>query len=69
MVNSECRRRLDIVVIGDTPYDAKASNRAGLQCIGLLSGGFTVADLETAGCIAVYRDPGDLLANYASCFS
>ena len=52
------------VMIGDTPYDAIAARRAGLAAIGMLSGGFSSHDLEASGCIAVYRDPADLLARY-----
>jgi phosphoglycolate phosphatase-like HAD superfamily hydrolase len=52
------------VMIGDTPYDAIAARRAGLAAIGMLSGGFSRQDLEASGCIAVYRDPADLLARY-----
>src|SRR5438105_1184980 len=32
--------------------------------IGLLSGGLRESSLRAAGCIAIYRDPADLLANY-----
>lgn len=55
----------DAVVVGDTPYDAEAANKAGLRTIGLLCGGWSAADLKQAGCIAVYKDPADLLAQYA----
>jgi phosphoglycolate phosphatase-like HAD superfamily hydrolase len=41
-----------------------AAQRAGVAAIGLLSGGFSRQDLEASGCIAVYRDPADLLARY-----
>jgi len=50
-----------IVAIGDTPYDAQAAGKAGLATIGMLCGGFPEADLSAAGCIAIYRDPQDLL--------
>jgi HAD superfamily hydrolase (TIGR01509 family) len=53
-----------MVVIGDTPYDAEAAAKAGLRTIGVLCGGFPEADLRAAGCIAIYRDPADLLARY-----
>ena len=52
----------DALAIGDTPYDAQAANRAGMQTIGLLCGGFTEASLREGGCIAVYPGPGALLA-------
>jgi phosphoglycolate phosphatase-like HAD superfamily hydrolase len=52
------------VMVGDTPYDAIAARRAGLAAIGMLSGGFSRHDLEASGCIAMYRDPADMLARY-----
>ena len=54
----------DVVVVGDTPYDAEAAGKAGLRAVGLLCGGFPEGDLRDAGCIAIYRDPADLLARY-----
>ena len=55
----------DVVVVGDTAYDAEAAAKAGLRTIGVLCGGWTAADLTKAGCVAVYRDAADLLARYA----
>ncbi len=52
----------EIVVVGDTPYDAEAAGKAGLRCVGLTCGGWDAAALRRAGCVAVYRDPADLLA-------
>jgi HAD superfamily hydrolase (TIGR01509 family) len=54
----------EAVVVGDTPYDAEAAGKAGLRTVGLLCGGFPEAALWQAGCIAIYRDPADLLAQY-----
>jgi HAD superfamily hydrolase (TIGR01549 family) len=59
-------RPSEAVVVGDTPYDAEAAGKAGLKTIGLLSGGFPEADLRAAGCVSIYRDAADLLANYDS---
>ena len=53
-----------VIVVGDTPYDAAAAAEANLKSIGLLCGGRTEPQLRQAGCIAVYRDPADLLARY-----
>ena len=53
-----------VIVVGDTPYDAAAAAEANLKSIGLLCGGWTEPQLRRAGCIAVYRDPADLLARY-----
>jgi HAD superfamily hydrolase (TIGR01509 family) len=55
----------DIIVVGDTPYDAEAAEKAGLRTIGVLCGGFSEDDLRRAGCIAIYKDPSDRLAHYA----
>jgi HAD superfamily hydrolase (TIGR01549 family) len=53
-----------VLVVGDTPYDAQAAGKAGLATIGVLCGGFPAADLRAAGCVALFRDPADLLARY-----
>jgi HAD superfamily hydrolase (TIGR01549 family) len=52
------------VVVGDTPYDAEAGRNAGLRVVGVTCGGWSTDDLRAAGCVAVYRDPADLLAHY-----
>lgn len=54
----------ETIVIGDTPWDIEAANKAGLSCIGVLCGGFTRGQL--AGAVAIYQDPAELLARYAS---
>ena len=54
----------DIIVIGDTPYDAEAAGKAGLRTLGVLCGGWSEDDLRRAGCVAVFADPRDLLARY-----
>ncbi len=54
----------EVIVIGDTPYDAEAALKAGLHTIGVLCGGFSEDSLREAGCIAIYEGPTDLLARY-----
>ncbi len=44
------------MVVGDSPYDAQASARAGMRCIGVLTGGFTERELREAGAFAVYKE-------------
>jgi len=56
----------DVIVVGDTPYDAQAAGKAGLRTVGVLCGGFPEDSLRKAGCIAIYQDPADLLAQYES---
>jgi HAD superfamily hydrolase (TIGR01509 family) len=52
------------IVIGDTPYDAEAAGKAGLHAIGVLCGGFPEEWLRSAGCLAIYAGPEDLLARF-----
>lgn len=48
-----------VVMLGDTPYDVEAALRAGIDIIGVRSGGWDDEGLE--GAIAVYDDVADLL--------
>lgn len=52
-------------VIGDTKFDGEAASQARIPFIGVLCGGSTREELERAGAIALYRDPGDLLTNWS----
>lgn len=52
----------DTVMIGDTPYDVEAAQRAGVRLIGVRTGGWSADELR--GAIAVFDDPADLLAHY-----
>jgi HAD superfamily hydrolase (TIGR01509 family) len=49
------------VFVGDTVWDARASRKAGVPCIGLLSGGICREELADAGAAEIYPGPGDLL--------
>ena len=53
-----------VLVVGDTPYDAEAAGKLNLRTIGVLCGGWAAEELRQAGCVAIYRDPADLLAHY-----
>jgi HAD superfamily hydrolase (TIGR01509 family) len=50
------------VFVGDTVWDVQASQKAGVPCIGLLSGGIGRQELIDAGAAQVYDSPGELLA-------
>ncbi|MDQ3755580.1 MAG: HAD family hydrolase [Acidobacteriota bacterium] len=54
----------NVIVVGDTPYDAEAAGKIDLRTIGVLCGGFPEAELRAAGCTDIYRDPAGLLADY-----
>lgn len=56
----------EALAVGDTPYDAEAAAKSGIQTIGLLSGGFPEEDIRKAGAIAIYRDCADLLERFES---
>jgi HAD superfamily hydrolase (TIGR01509 family) len=55
----------EAVFVGDTVWDVRACQRAGVRCIGVRSGGIAAADLLEAGAVAVYADPADLLESTA----
>ncbi len=64
----EAARRLDIeprsaFVVGDSIWDLLAAQRAGSLGIGVLSGGYGRAELQSAGAYRIYDDPADLLAH------
>ena len=50
----------EAVMIGDTPYDVEAAQRAGVRVIAFRSGGW--GDRELEGAVAIYDGPWDLLA-------
>jgi HAD superfamily hydrolase (TIGR01509 family) len=54
----------ELIVVGDSPYDAIAARKANVETVGVLCGGFPEKVLEEAGCIAIYQDPSDLRKNY-----
>jgi HAD superfamily hydrolase (TIGR01549 family) len=59
-------QRMDVpieecLVIGDAIWDMLAARRCKATGIGLLSGGYDIAELERAGALRVYEDPLDLL--------
>ncbi|AOP47580.1 HAD family hydrolase [Streptomyces lydicus] len=54
------------VFVGDTVWDMKAGARAGVACVGVLSGGHCRQDLLDAGAREVHDGPGALLARLES---
>jgi HAD superfamily hydrolase (TIGR01549 family) len=51
----------EAVMIGDTPWDAIAAARAGVPCIGVLTGGFAAGELAEAGARPQFEAIPDLL--------
>lgn len=54
------------VFVGDAVWDVEACERAGVACIGLLSGGSSRGELESAGAEAVYENAHDLWQHIAA---
>jgi HAD superfamily hydrolase (TIGR01509 family) len=50
----------DAVMVGDTPWDVKAADGAGVKTITVLTGGFAPAELEEAGALAVFESVAEL---------
>jgi HAD superfamily hydrolase (TIGR01509 family) len=50
------------VMVGDSIWDCEAAQRAGLQTIGVLTGGFSEQELADAGAVAVFRSLPELTA-------
>jgi phosphoglycolate phosphatase-like HAD superfamily hydrolase len=64
-VISQCNcTREGIVLVGDSPYDIAAGERAGIDVIALRCGGWTDATLQ--GAVAVYEDHVHLLTQFQS---
>ncbi|MET8295249.1 HAD family hydrolase [Streptomyces sp. NPDC005180] len=51
----------EAVFVGDTVWDVEAAARAGVPCVGLLTGGISEAELTAAGPVTVYQGPPELL--------
>jgi len=45
----------EAVMVGDTPWDVKAAEAAGVPTIAVLTGGFSAAELEKSGAVAVFE--------------
>jgi HAD superfamily hydrolase (TIGR01509 family) len=50
----------DAVMIGDTPWDVKAAERAGVGTIAVLTGGFAIEELTESGAKDVFESVADL---------
>ena len=46
----------ECVLVGDTPFDVKSAQRAGVLCLGVETGVYGCAELRRSGARAVYRD-------------
>jgi HAD superfamily hydrolase (TIGR01509 family) len=51
----------DSVMVGDTPWDCKAAEGAGVATVALVTGGFSQQELTEAGAVAVFGSIPELL--------
>jgi len=49
----------DVVIIGDTPLDVACAREAGVSCLAVATGGFTVDELRAAGASSVFESLSD----------
>lgn len=54
----------EALALGDTPYDAEAAGKAGVWTVGVTTGGWSEKEMLDAGCVEVWKDVGELLANF-----
>jgi phosphoglycolate phosphatase-like HAD superfamily hydrolase len=54
------------VMVGDTPYDVEAANRASIRCVAVRCGGWS--DQSLRGAAAIYDDPADILSHFNQAF-
>jgi HAD superfamily hydrolase (TIGR01509 family) len=55
----------EAVFVGDSVWDAEAAGSIGMPCIGVECGGTSASELRSAGCVATYADPADLLEHWS----
>jgi len=48
------------VFVGDSVWDVQSCARAGVPCVGVLTGGISAGELTDAGAVAVYRSVAEL---------
>lgn len=61
-------KKEEVLIVGDTPYDAEAAVKANLKIIGVKTGGWSDKTLRSKGCFAVYKDLAELLDNLREIF-
>ena len=52
------------VMVGDSTFDCEAAERAGVPTIGVLTGGFSEAELRDSGAVAVFESLRELMAGF-----
>jgi phosphoglycolate phosphatase len=47
-------------LVGDAVWDVESAGRAGIPCVGVLTGGYSEAELRDAGAVVVYETPREV---------
>jgi HAD superfamily hydrolase (TIGR01549 family) len=50
----------DAVMVGDSTWDVLAAKRAGIETVAVLTGGFSVEELQEAGAVVVFESVAEL---------
>jgi len=53
----------EAIMVGDTPWDIKAAEKAGVRTVAVRTGGFGTDELRDAGALAVYESVSELCAD------
>ena len=53
-------RPADAVMVGDTPWDVRAAEKAGVDTIAVLTGGFAIEELADSGALKVFESVAEL---------
>ena len=59
-LNAAGLKAANAVFVGDTVWDIKAANEAGMPCICVLTGGIDERELREAGAIEIYQNVAEL---------
>lgn len=54
----------DVLIVGDTPYDAIAARKADFEIVGVLTGGWSIEELEKSGCKKTFKDIAEVYENF-----
>ncbi len=58
----------EVIIVGDTPYDAEAATKTAIKIYGVESGGWSREKLIEKGCAKVFLDIAEISKNYDELF-
>jgi HAD superfamily hydrolase (TIGR01549 family) len=54
----------DALLVGDSPHDVVAAARSGVATVGVLTGGYSAAELLEAGAVRAYETPQEIVHRF-----